>query len=57
MRVPAGAGRANPLFQAEMSSGAVADAIRGTGGMPERWGTAAQGGTFRVVLHRLEATP
>jgi hypothetical protein len=56
MRVPAWGRRGKPLRQAEMGFGAVADAIRGTGRMPERWGTPAHWGTFQEVLHYLEVT-
>lgn len=56
MRVPATGGGWKPLCQAEMGCGAMADAIQGTGGMPERWGTAVQGDTFQVVHHYLEVT-
>ena len=56
MGVPAVAGGVKPLCHAEMGIGAVADGIRGTGGMPERWGTAGQWGSFQLVLPHLEVT-
>jgi hypothetical protein len=57
MRVPPGVARAKPLCQAKMDSGAVADAIRGTGGMRGQWGTPTHWGTFQLMLHYLEVTP
>jgi hypothetical protein len=56
MPVPARGRRLKLLHRAGMRIGAGVSASRRTGGMRERWGTAAQCDTFQLVLLYLEVT-